>query len=215
MNVLKPVAIRSGATLAAVVAESLAGIEPGLSLLDRDFAAPDARVDLLAVDGRRHLVLIIVDAEADTATVVRALEVTAWCREHAALLARMFPRADVDPAAEVRAIVVASRLSERSLRALRALGAALPRAVECRAFELDGERCVSYTTVGEAAAHEARGGGGPSGEPEAAPPAIDAVGTPPVPAPIEPPRPAEPAPAERAQHLIARLEALRFRQAFQ
>lgn len=214
MNVLKPVALGSGTALAALVAESLTGIEPGLSLLERHFTDRDVRVDLLAVDARRHLVVVVVDLEVDAVTVVRALEATVWCQEHATLLARMFARADVDPVAEPRTILVASRFSDRSMRALRTLGAAAPSAVECRAFELGGERCVSYTAVGEPTRRGDRTPDAPVVERTPVPPAVAEVGTELVPAPTESTRDAEPAATERAQSLIARLEALRFRQAF-
>lgn len=194
MNVLTPVAIASAEALAAVVAESLASVEPGLGVAARGFAAGEALVDLVAVDERGGLVAVVVEVEAGPAAVLRAIEAAGWCRENAALVGRLF--AGADPAVPTRALVVARRVGERARRLLRTLGRGAPAACECRVFELGGQRCVSYEPAWEpagAGGAEAEEGAGADG----------------------PPGGVEPEARERARGMIEQLEALRFRQAFQ
>lgn len=200
MNRLTPIRLESAAALAAVVAESLDGIEPGLARIERSFVAGETLVDVVAIDDDRRLVTVVVELEADAGAVARGLEAATWCREHAPLLARVFPDAVVEPAAPARIVLVAARVPERVRRLLRALGPVAPAAVECRVFEFRGERCVAYERVGES---PDRPGEGRGEAPDLAAPAPVAVAN------LSPPTS-----AERAQSLIERLEALRFGPAF-
>jgi hypothetical protein len=209
MRVLRPVTLSSAAALVAVVADSLHEIEPGLRELERAFVAGDALVDLVAIDGRRRLVAIVADPDGDAAAIVRALDATTWCREHEALLKRVFGAAGVDFTAPIRSVLVAPRIPEPCRRVLRALGPLGPAAVECRVFELGGERCVAYERVESPGRPEGGGRDGDGGSELAADSAVTEA------AATSDTRPAEPGAAERAQRLISRLEALRFRQAFE
>ena len=213
MKSLKPIVTRNAGALAGIVAQSLPAVDPGLTLLERDFAAGETLVDILAIDGARRLVTLVVEPDADAAAVVRALEAAAWCRDNWALVGRLFAGADLDLTEPVRAVLVARRLGDRALRLLRALGALAPTAFECRVFEAGGERYVCYETAAPGAGREEgrRGGGADGAEPAGA-------------ADVTPARhgraagPREGGEAEaaaRAQSMIARLEALRLRQAFQ
>jgi len=205
MNVLTPVPLRSAAALAAVVAESLESVEAGGAVLARGFVAGETVVDLLAVDAERRPVAIVTELEADTAAVVRAIEAAAWCRETPGLLARAFPDASLDTTGPVRVVLVAGHLSDRALRLLRALGPQAPEALECRVFELNGERCVSYEAVGERGARTAERGAR-SRPAEGAPVSREAVAA--------PRETGDDEAAERARRLIERLETLTFRGAF-
>ena len=213
MKPLKPIVTRNAGALAGVVAQSLPGVDPGLTLLERDFAAGETLVDILAIDGARRLVTLVVEPDADAAAVVRALEAAAWCRDNWALIGRLFAGADLDLTEPVRAVLVARRLGDRALRLLRALGALAPTAFECRVFEAGGERYVCYETAAPSAGREEgrRGGGADGAEPAAAAEVTPARHV----RAAEPREEGEAEAAARAQSMIARLEALRLRQAFQ
>jgi len=210
MKPLKPIVTRNAGALAGVVAQSLPAVDPGLTLLERDFAAGETLVDILAIDGARRLVTLVVEPDADAAAVVRALEAAAWCRDNWALVGRLFAGADLDLTEPVRAVLVARRLGDRGLRLLRALGALAPTAFECRVFEAGGERYVCYETAAPGAGREEGRRGG-----EAEPAAAAAVTPAPHGRAAEPREGGEAEAAARAQSMIARLEALRLRQAFQ
>jgi len=188
-------------------------VDPGLTLLERDFAAGETLVDILAIDGARRLVTLVVEPDADAAAVVRALEAAAWCRDNWALVGRLFAGADLDLTEPVRAVLVARRLGDRALRLLRALGGLAPTAFECRVFEAGGERYVCYETAAPSAGREEgrRGGGADGAEPAAAAEVTPARQL----RAAEPREEGEAEAAARAQSMIARLEALRLRQAFQ
>ena len=213
MKPLKPILTRNAGALAGVVAQSLPTVDPGLTLLERGFAAGETLVDILAIDGARRLVTLVVELDADPTAVVRALEAAAWCRDNWALVGRLFAGADLDLTEPVRAILVARRLGDRALRLLRALGPLAPAAFECRVFEAGGERYVCYETAAPGAGREEGriGGGADGAEPTAA---ADVT-----PAPhgraAGPREGGEAEAAARAESMIARLEALRLRQAFQ
>lgn len=214
MNVLTPVPIRSATALAGVVAQSLGSLAPGATVLERGFVAGEALVDLVGRDAEGSLLVVVVDVDADTAAVVRAVEGAAWCRENGALLARVFAGAEVATGAPPRAVLVAGHLSDRALRFLRTLGPLAPDALECRVFELNGGLCVAYERVGERrAGADARGG--PEGGRTQRPAAVSAGVAPVAREPVAAAREAvEESAAERAQRMIERLEALDFRQVF-
>ncbi len=207
MTVLKPIVPRTAAALVALVAESIEGLEPGLAVLARGFAAGEVLVDLVAIDSRRSLVTVVVEVDAETPAVVRALEAAAWCRDNGALLGRIFADAKVDLTAPVRSILVVRRQSDRALRLLRALGPMAPATVECRVFELNGERCVCYEPAEEPGGPEGPGRSRPGRELVSA---VARVGD-----PSGSEGSADATAAQRAKSMIERLEALRFREAFQ
>jgi hypothetical protein len=199
--------------LADVVAESLHALDPGLTVLERGFAAGDTLVDILAIDAAHRLVALAIELDGDAAAVVRAFEAAAWCRDNWALVGRLFAGADLDLTQPVRAVVIARHLSDRARRLLRAFGPVGPAAFECRVFEAGGERYVAYEETA-AAAGRADGRRGPA-EPDPEPAAGEVTPARRGHAAAEPREPGEAPAAERAQSMIARLEALRLRQAFQ
>jgi len=213
MKPLRPIVTRSAGALAGVVAESLQAMDPGLTLLERGFAAGETLVDILAIDAARRLVTLVVELDADAAAVVRALEAAAWCRDNWALVGRLFAGADLDLTEPARPVLVARHLGDRALRLLRALGAVAPTAFECQVFEGSGERYVSYGQATHGAGREEGRRGAPDAV-EAAAPTEAKPGRRPR-AVAEPRERGESDAAERAQSMIARLEALRLRQAFQ
>jgi len=175
--------------LAAVVAECLADLEPGLAPLGRTAGAGEIAVDIACVDASRRLVLILCEIVAGPEAVLRAVEAGAWWGEHAALRARVFPGATVDPGTPPRTLVVAGRFTDRALRLIRALGPLAPTPVECRVFGAAEDVVVGLERLD-------------------VPPPVAA------PQPEAPPSPRREPGAARAEVLIQQLERLRFSEGF-
>lgn len=135
MRALTRRAVADAGELARVAAECASQLEPGLVPVQRPFAAGEVTVDLACADASGRLVLVVCDVVAGPETVLRAVEAVAWWGEHAALRPSVFPDAALDRDAAPRALIVASRFSDRALRLLRVLGASAPEAVECRLFQ--------------------------------------------------------------------------------
>jgi len=191
VRVLKRRAVADAGELAAMLAECAARLEPGLVPLQRGVAAGEVTVDLALADTSGRLVLVTCDVVAGPETVLRAVEGAAWWAEHAGLRSRVFPGAALEREAPPRALIVASRFSDRALRLLRALGPSAPEAVECGLFEDADGPVVGLDRLDPA-----------SGRVQAHSPSADAT--------AETPRPE----ARRAAVLIERLERLRFSEGF-
>jgi len=136
VRVLKRRAIADAGELAGVLAGCAGQVETGLTpLLQRPVAAGEVTIDLACADASGRLVLVACDVVAGAETVLRAIEGAAWWAEHAALRPRVFADAPLGREAPPRALVAASRFSDRALRLLRALGPSAPEAFECGLFE--------------------------------------------------------------------------------
>ena len=134
----------------ACVRQALPLLEAGLRPLDRLVAGGDAAADVAAIDAGGRLVLIVCAVEAEPAAVLRALECAAWCAEHGGVASRLDPA--LAAGAAPRAMVIAARFGERTLRLLRTLGPAAPVALECRVFDDGAEALVSFEPVADAVA---------------------------------------------------------------
>lgn len=144
---VRPLAVTDREELASLVEANLPALEPGLSLLDRRFPAGEAPVDLLALDTRGRLVLCMVGSGSDFAVLVQALEAYGWCREHEALMGRLFPVARIDTAVPPRLYLLAPRFSDGLRRMARYLGTLSPVLVECRGLEVNGVRAICFEPV--------------------------------------------------------------------
>ncbi len=197
MRMLGPRPVTHPAELAAIVAECLSHLEAGLRLLD-----------VAAVDARGRLALILRDIEAGPEAVLRALESGAWWRAHTARAARVFAGTVVDPHAAPRTLLVATRVTDRARRLLRALGPLAPAAVECRVFDdADHGAAVSLDRVDARERDVARAGTGSSARDDtrSEPAPARATSTARAPGDVH---------AQRAAVLIERLERLRFSEGF-
>ena len=193
MRALTRRAVADAGELARVVAECAAQLEPGLVPAQRAVGAGEVAVDLACTDACGRLVLVVCDVVAGPETVLRAIEAAVWWGDHAALRASVFSDAALDRDAPPRALIVASRFSDRALRLLRALGPSAPDAVECGLF-LDADGPAIYLDRLD----PSTGAGVPR------PAAVD-----------ETPAAAAPrAQSKRAAVLIERLERLRFSEGF-
>lgn len=135
MRALTRRAIADAGELAGVLAGCAGQVEAGLTPLQRPVAAGEVTIDLACADASGRLVLVACDVVAGAETVLRAVEGAAWWAEHAALRSRVFADAALGREVPPRALVAASRFSDRALRLLRALGPAAPEAFECGLFE--------------------------------------------------------------------------------
>jgi hypothetical protein len=186
-------AVADAGELARVAAECASQLEPGLVPVQRPFAAGEVTVDLACADASGRLALVVCDVVAGPETVLRAVEAVAWWGEHAALRPSVLPDAALDRDAAPRALIVASRFSDRALRLLRVLGASAPEAVECRLFQ-DADGPV----VGLGRLDLAQGAGPPRPAAAVEVTAAEALR----------------APSKEAAVLIQRLERLRFSEGF-
>jgi len=186
VRVLRRRAIADAGELAGVLAGAAGQVEAGLTPLQRPVAAGEVTIDLACADASGRLVLVACDVVAGAETVLRAIEGAAWWAEHVALRPRVFADAPLGREAPPRALVAASRFSDRALRLLRALGPAAPEAFECGLFE-DADGPVIGLERLDAA----------SGRAQASPSAE-----------------APPSEGGRAAALIERLERLRFSEGF-
>jgi hypothetical protein len=188
VRALRRRAVANAGELAGVLAASASHLEPGLVVLQRTVAAGEVIVDLELADASGRLVLAVCDVVAGADTVLRAVEGAAWWSEHAGLRARVFPDIALERGAAPRALVAATRFSDRALLLLRALGPSAPEAVECVVFEDADGPIVAADRL------DLRAGQTVSSTPLADPPA--------------PPEPG------RAAALVERLERLRFSEGF-
>ena len=144
---IRPLALTDREELAALVEANLPALERGLSILERRFPAGQVPVDLVAVDARKRLVLLILGSGSNPAMLLQGLEAYAWCRENGALLGRLLPDARIDPAAPPRLFLLAPRFSDSLRRTARYLGPVSPVLVECRCLEVNGERGICFEPV--------------------------------------------------------------------
>jgi hypothetical protein len=135
VRALRRRAIADAGELAGALAAGAGHLEPGLVVLQRAVVAGDVIVDLALADASGRLLLAVCDVVAGVETVLRVVEGAAWWSEHAALGPRVFPHVALERGAPPRALVAATRFSDRALLLLRALGPLAPEAVECALFE--------------------------------------------------------------------------------
>jgi len=189
---IRPLALMDREELTALVEANLPALEGGLSVLERRFPAGQVPVDLVAVDARERLVLLILGSGSNPAMLLQGLEAYAWCRENGALLGRLLPGARIDPSAPPRLFLLAPRFSDSLRRTARYLGPLSPVLVECRCLEVNGELGICFEPV--------------EGEVEAA--------APPEPVPPEPAEAPGDGARERVRQLVSHLERLSFRESF-
>ena len=188
---IRPLALTDREEMVSLVEANLAALEGGLSVLERRFPAGQVPVDLVAVDARARLVLLILGSGSNPALLLQGLEAYGWWRENGALLQRLLPGATIDTAAAPRLFLLAPRFADNLRRTARYLGALSPVLVECHCLEVNGVRGICFEPV--------------EGNVEA-PPAE------PV-APEGAPQPDDQAHA-RVQQLVSHLRRLSFREAF-
>ena len=188
---IRPLALTDREEMVSLVETNLAALEGGLSVLERRFPAGQVPVDLVAVDARARLVLLILGSGSNPALLLQGLEAYGWCRENGALLQRLLPGATIDTAAAPRLFLLAPRFADSLRRTARYLGALAPVLVECHCLEVNGVRGICFEPVE-----------GNVEAPPAEPVAPEGAGD-----PDDPVR-------ARVRGLVSHLERLSFREAF-
>jgi hypothetical protein len=179
--------------LQELVVDSVASIEPGLRLLDKQATLGGSTIDLVTVDAEEVLTLIVVGFEADDEMMLRALEAYSWCLESPEELSQLYPDEHWSTQSP-RVVFISERIPVAFLRKIRHLRF---HRVDCLEFRFG----LQFSHVGELREPEA------VVEPPKPPPspAVAPVAPPPVVAPPVAPAPAAPAPA--AGRSQARAEA--------
>src|SRR5262245_52664401 len=198
--IVRKLAIGELRRLEDLVTETLEAAEPSFSILGSRLLFGHSKMDLVAMDGRRSLVLIALAFTADDATLLRMIDAYSWCLEYPDSVRQLYPAMRIHSDAPPRLVVVGERLPDTFLRKVRLLKLGEFSCYEFRYVEIDGEPAFYLDIVdlsrrpSPGAASETGGEAPPSGARVAAPPR--SVMTPPrvPPTRTEPPLRADPAP---------------------
>lgn len=124
-DALKPVfralKLEDPSELRRLVAEQAEGVEPGLKVLDLNVRLGEATVDLVALDARETLTLVLLGLLADDALMLRALDAYSWCVDHPQAFRRLYPMARLGPDELPRVIFVADEVPDAFQRKIRHL----------------------------------------------------------------------------------------------
>lgn len=111
----------------------LADLEPGLRGVAEGLLGAEAPIDLLAVDARRHAVLVLVgEADQDLALLGRALAQRAWVEARLGDWLQLAPELGLRSDAGVRVVLVSPAFGPACQAAVRSLGADAPQLVTYR-----------------------------------------------------------------------------------
>jgi hypothetical protein len=132
--------------LHALVVEHVESLEADLRIVGERVLLGEGAVDLVALDGEGHLVLLAVALVADDAMVLRMLEAFAWCFEYPDAVGRLYA---VDPAALAvppRVLFVSERFSDAFLRKVKHLQMSIG-CLEFRYLEVNGVAGLYFNVV--------------------------------------------------------------------
>ena len=102
--------------------KALKRLDPGLRIVAEDVLALESRIDLVAVDGQRRIVAILLaEVGEDGPALTRALAHREWLMQRLPDWLQIAPSLGADPSAGVRALVVAAAFLPETLLAVGAL----------------------------------------------------------------------------------------------
>src|SRR5262245_37079818 len=193
--IVRKLAIGELRRLEDLVTETLEAAEPSFSILGSRLLFGHSKMDLVAMDGRRSLVLIALAFTADDATLLRMIDAYSWCLEYPDSVRQLYPAMRIHSDAPPRLVVVGERLPDTFLRKVRLLKLAEFSCYEFRYVEIDGEPAF-YLDIVDLSRRPSRGAAGETGaEAPDAPPGARAAAPPrPVMIPRVPPTRTEPPP---------------------
>jgi len=149
------------------VLRSLTRPELGLRLLVEDVLGQASRIDAVALDGRGHVVAILIGTDRhDAALLTRGLAARAWLADRIGDWAKLAPELKLRDGAPVRALILAPAFAPETRSAVESLPRGL---VDCVAFrsirvgaqlevllDLPGRSHEASTTAPQPAATTAR-----------------------------------------------------------
>ncbi|MBI4638025.1 MAG: hypothetical protein HY727_16945 [Candidatus Rokubacteria bacterium] len=133
--------------LRQLVSENLDGIEPGLTVIDSRLLLGHATVDLVALDAKRSLVLILLGTTADERMLLTAMDAYAWCLEYPDTISRLYPMASVVPGRAAHVIFVVEHVADAFARRVRQLNVPEIDCVEFRHLDVDGTPAAYFDVI--------------------------------------------------------------------
>ena len=146
--------IDDASALQALVVEYLESLEPGLKLLDERALLGGGTIDLIAMDGDGHLVLIAVGLVPGDAMVLRMLDAFAWCLEYPDTVRRLYALTAAGPATAPRVFFIGERMSDAFLRKIRHLRMPSVHCMEFCYIEVNGVAGLYFNPVDATATRE-------------------------------------------------------------
>lgn len=111
------------------VAQHAHALEPGLSVLETSLRLGRATIDVVALDAKQTLVLVVAGEVADERMLISTLDAYVWCLVFPDNLRRLYPTAEITMTRPPRVIFVAERIPDAFLELVERLSV-VP--VECQ-----------------------------------------------------------------------------------
>jgi len=113
----------------SLVAEHAQSLEPGLRVLETSLRLGRTTIDVVALDAKQTLVLVVAADVADERTLVSTLDAYVWCLAFPENVQRLCPAVSVGITRPPRVILVAERIPETFMELVERLSAVH---VECQ-----------------------------------------------------------------------------------
>jgi hypothetical protein len=113
----------------SLVADHAQSLEAGLTVLDTSLRLGRTTIDVIALDAKQNLVLVVAGEVADAKMLVGTLDAYVWCLAHPESIQRRYPAASIAITRPPRVIFVAERIPDTFIELLEQLSA-VP--VECQ-----------------------------------------------------------------------------------
>lgn len=123
--------LQSGAQdrIRSLVAQHAQSLEPGLSVLETSLRLGRATIDVVALDAKQTLVLVVAGEVADEKMLISTLDAYVWCLAFPESVQRLYPAASIVITRPPRVIFVAERIPDTFLELVERLSV-VP--VECQ-----------------------------------------------------------------------------------
>src|SRR5262245_10756235 len=143
----KKLEVKDIAQLEKLIADNADGIEPGLRVVDSRLLLGQAAIDLVGLDSRGSLALIVLDFTAHEGLLLRVMDAYSWCLEFPDTVRRLYPMAQVSTARPPRILFIVERLTDSFLRRIKQLSFVEIDCLEFRHLEVNGESVVFFDHV--------------------------------------------------------------------
>jgi len=143
----KKLEVKDIGQLEKLIADNADGIEPGLRVVDSRLLLGQAAIDLVGLDSRGSLALIVLDFTAHEGLLLRVMDAYSWCLEFPDTVRRLYPMAQVSTARPPRILFIVERLTDSFLRRIKQLSVLEIDCLEFRHLEVNGESVVFFDHV--------------------------------------------------------------------